>query len=679
MIGLFFDDTDRINSKGKLERFRERPRLPETGWKAPKDFPNLFHEKILGLDVETYDPELLTHGAGWARGVGHIVGVSLATASQAWYFPIRHETMPEDNLCPVAVFKYLADLLGKTMPKVGANILYDLGWLQQEGVAVKGITYDIQYAEALLVDNALSYSLETIANQYLNQGKDSNELYQWLAEWFGGPADGKQRKHIYKSPPNLCGPYAEADAKLPVQILLKQREKLVNDGLWDLFEMECKLIPVLLGMRFRGMPVDVEKAERVEIELQQKIDKHQEDLNTLAGFEVDVNIKPDLIKLFDKFGVKYPVTDKGNPSFTKKFLATNASPQAKAIIDIRKHEKIKTTFVRGAILDKNIEGKVYPTMHPLRGENGGAVSGRYSSSQPNGQNIPSRDKILAPMVRGIFVPENGFDQWIKFDFAQIEYRIFAHVSNNQELIDSYSDPTIDYHDMVSKMLNDVLPRKVVKRFNFMSLFAGGRKKTIEMVGEELTEIQVEEMCHEFGLPCMTKNQALTSLGNSFVDLYAKNFPAAKTTLDYFSNLAAETGEVRTLLNRKSIFDQWESSDRNNHDTQALSFAQAHNKYGNNIRRANCYRALNRVTQGGSADMLKKGMLDAYEAGLFAPDKLGYPHILVHDELDFSFNNDLIKEAKELKLIMEQAIPLKVPVIMDVETGPNWGDLSDMLL
>ena len=239
-LGLFWEDHPEVKetkgAKTKTAVKRAIAPVPDTGWVAPSEFPNLFGAKILGFDIETYDPELKTHGAGWARGSGHVIGVSVATADRGWYFPFRHEMHPEQNLNKENVYRYLRDLLGEDSIKVGANLLYDVGWLQHEGVPVNGKLYDVSYAEALLYDTAKSYSLEAIAQRHLGTGKVSSVVYDWCSRSYGGGADQKQRANLYRTPPSLVGPYAEADATEPLAIINKQFKLLKDAGMWELFE-----------------------------------------------------------------------------------------------------------------------------------------------------------------------------------------------------------------------------------------------------------------------------------------------------------------------------------------------------------------------------------------------------------------------------------------------------------
>ena len=243
-IGMFWEDVP-VKS-GKRETVRIMPPIPDTGWRPPTYLPDLSGAACISIDCETYDPDLLTHGPGWARGRGHIVGVSIgADGGGRWYFPIRHEVEPQDNWDPEVVLQWLRHTLGNPrQPKVGANLLYDIGWLRHEGVTVRGELVDVQFAEALL-DERADVNLETLGQKYLGEGKESNILYDWCSKYYGGKANGTQRANIYRSPPRLVGPYAESDADLPLRVASAMYPLLVREGLFHLFQMECALIPLL--------------------------------------------------------------------------------------------------------------------------------------------------------------------------------------------------------------------------------------------------------------------------------------------------------------------------------------------------------------------------------------------------------------------------------------------------
>ncbi|RKY39597.1 MAG: hypothetical protein DRP85_09715, partial [Candidatus Makaraimicrobium thalassicum] len=339
--GFFWEDIPK--EKGAAGRTYVQPPIPDTGWTTPTELPNLSAAKILSIDTETYDPRLLTHGPGWSRNDGHIIGFSVCTEDwHRWYFPIRHEIEPECNLDPVSILRWANDYLSNPLqPKIGANIMYDIGWFRHEGVLVKGPCIDIQFAEALIDESKFSYSLDSIAKKYVDSGKDTNLLYQWCADYYGGKPNNSQGKNFYRTPPRLMGHYAEIDAVLPMQCYSKQRTILEAEGLEEVLDMECRLIPMLVDMRYRGVKVDVAKAEQVRDQLEVEENLQQDYLNKLSGMEVAVNAPKSIEKVFIRQGMEYTKTAKGNPSFTAGWLKRQGSDVAKTILRVRKLAKAR--------------------------------------------------------------------------------------------------------------------------------------------------------------------------------------------------------------------------------------------------------------------------------------------------------------------------------------------------
>jgi len=652
-IGMFWEDLPSDGKRGAVNRVM--PAIPDTGWTMPTTFPNLSSAKVLSLDVETYDPDLLTRGPGWARGVGHIVGISVGADNDGrWYFPIRHEIEPENNLDPEVVFKWLRHTFSNPkQPKVGANILYDIGWLNHEKVEVAGPVYDVQYAEALLHESA-RVSLEILSQKYLDEGKEFNMLYQWCSDFYGGNPNEKQRKNIYRTPARLTGPYAVSDADLPLRILVKQWPLLIKENLLDIFNMECEMIPLYIAMRFAGVTVNVPYAEKLRDELEASEKIVQEKLNKTAGFKVNTNASNDLAKVFDKQGLGYNKTAKGNPSFTKDFLKTAEHPVANLIKEVRKLSKLRGTFVESYILDSHVNGKVYGQFHPLRSDDGGTRSGRYSSSNPNLQNIPIRT-IEGNMIRGVFIPDMGHLTWRKYDYSQIEYRFLVHyaigVAGREARKMFNANPDLDYHVFAQTLVKEktgmFIERKPIKNINFGLIYGMGIKLLAKQLG-----ISMKEAKHLF-------------------QAYFEAIPFAKETMEDLSTLAQKTGEITTILGRKSRFNTWEPT--NWHDKRKpLPYEWALREYGQ-IKRAGTHKALNRRLQGSAADLLKKAMWRCWKEGIF--DETGVPRLTVHDELDFSDPGGKDEAFKEMKYIMETAIPLKIPVKVDYEKGDDWGHVK----
>ncbi|MBL4904264.1 MAG: hypothetical protein JKY62_16700 [Desulfocapsa sp.] len=656
-IGLFWED--HAAEKGRNRIAAIMPDIPETGWEPPKTLPNLSNSKVISLDVETWDPGLKDHGPGWSRGEGHLVGVSIGDdKGGCWYFPMRHEIEAEGNWDAEVILVWLRNTLcNPKQPKVGANIIYDIGWLWHEGVHVQGPLFDVQYAEALL-NEAAPVALESLAQKYLGEGKESNLLYQWCSDYYGGPITGDQRKNIYRAPPRLVGPYAESDADLPLRIIAKQWPLLEKEGLMDLFIMECELIYLYLEMRFEGVTVNVPYAEELRDTLEKKEGEFQSELDRLAGFKVNTNSGEQLAKVFDSEGLTYNFTKpsktypQGKPSFTKDFIEAVNHPVGELIREIRLHAKLRGTFVESYILNSHVGGKVHGQFHPLRGETYGTRSGRYSSSNPNLQNIPSRHPILAPMIRGLFIPDIDHVAWRKYDYSQIEYRFMVHFAvgqAGQNARDMFNaDPDLDYHNFAQKLVFDKtgmkIERKSIKKVNFGLIYGMGKKTLGAGLG-------------------LSKKQT--------AELFAAYFEAmdfAKPTMDAAMQEAQDTGVITTILGRKSRFDLWEPAGWTKKGFP-LPIDQAILRYGN-IKRAETHKALNRRLQGSSADQMKVALHKCYKDGIY--DDIGVPRLIIHDESNHSDRGGCSEGFREMQYIFETAIPLKVPVKFGLDYGKDWG-------
>lgn len=664
-VGMFWEDI-RVEGSRRAHA-RVMPEIPDTGWRKPDYLPDLSAARVISVDCETWDPDLVDRGPGWARGRGHIVGVSVgADGGGRWYFPIRHEVEPHDNLDPERVLAWLRHTLGNPFqPKVGANLLYDIGWLRHEGVNVRGELVDVQYAEALL-DERAKVSLETLARKYLQEGKESNLLYDWCSKYYGGKPNDQQRANIYRAPPRLVGPYAQSDADLPLRLAVELYPKLVKEGLYDLFRMECALIPLLVDMRFAGVRVSIPRAEELQVVLKNKAAEEAKRLQAMVGFGVDINSAASLAKAFDSLGIPYGKTAKGAPSFTKDFLEKLNHPIGNSIRDIRKYDKLRGTFVESYILDSHINGMVYGQFHPLRSDDGGTRSGRFSSSDPNLQNIPVRDEEIAPLVRGLFLPDEDHVAWRKYDYSQIEYRFLIHFAvgagSDQVRQRFRENPDTDYHEMA---LDLVAPqagwdistkelrkakRRPIKNINFGLIYGMG----------------VDKLSGDLGL---TRSQ-----GKELFAAYHRGVPFAKATMDACMEEAQRLGYITTYLGRKSRFDLWEPSTWGT-DSVALPYEQAILTYPS-IQRAYTHKALNRRLQGSAADLMKAAMVKCYQDGVF--EATGTPRLTVHDELDFSDPGNRAEAFREMKHILETVLPLQIPVRADGDIGPDWGHCNTLI-
>jgi DNA polymerase-1 len=681
-VGFFWSETpkQRAVAKKNSTNWGLMPVVPDNSWRPP-EFPNLSAAKVIGLDTETWDPELTEAGPGWGRGKGHIIGVSLAVEDgTSWYFPMRHgmepdhngslkQTLPPEhaamNLNPDVVLRWLKTVLEDNRPKVGANLLYDMGWLKWEGVNPGGRMYDVQYAEALLDSETPGVALDQLAKKYLKTGKETEELYEWLSRWNGKPANHHQRKWLFKTPPCLAGPYAEADAALPIKIMEHQWPAMAQRGVTDLFDLETRLTPLMVDMRLKGAPVNVAKAESVYDQFGSRLLQMKAEMHGTVGFEINPNSTDDLKKAFNSMGIPLPEKmdkDKGEMvvSFDKPRLESIEHPFALDILNYRKLDKVRGTFMKSYIIDKHVNGRVYCSFHPLKGSENGTRSGRLASSDPNLQNIPVRTEE-GKLVRECFDGTIHGLRWRSFDYSSIEYRLLVHFAVGPGADDVRAqfaaNPDTDYHqfvmDLIHHMTGILLERGKTKTINFGIIY-----------GMALNALAIA-----LGLP---KPEA-----KNLLDTYHEAIPYARSTMDECANEVHRTGMVRTILNRASDFSSWGPKGWTDEGRVSMSYEAACRKYGMyNIERQKTHKALNRKLQGSAADVMKKAMVDAYEAGLFAEHACGIPVLTVHDELDFEDKGDLDNPAwDELKHVMENCMGnlLRVPLLVDGDVGPTWRD------
>lgn len=606
-------------------------------------FPSLAGQGAIAFDVETYDPELKTRGPGAHRD-GFIAGVAVGTERGfRQYYPVAHEEGP--NLPKDQVFAYLRKELQTPVPKIGANLIYDLGFLAEVDVFPTGPFYDVQVAEPLLDESAFSYSLEALAQKYLSVGKTDEELDKFLKEKFGRKSNVKT--DIWRAPPRIVGPYASGDVDLPIRIFALQQAELHKQDLWDLFVMESKLIPMLLAMRRRGVRVNIERTQEMYDRLTADQDRITQEIRRISGVELSPWDTASLAKVFDGLGLSYPMTPKTQkPSFTGSFLDEHPHPITDLVRQTRKLDKLRGTFLMGSILEGHTRGRIHCQFNQLKSDDGGAVSGRFSSSKPNLQFIPVRT-AEGKLIRSMFEPDEGQD-WYKFDYSQIEYRLVVHdaaqlkLRGAQEVADIYcNDPDADFHQSIAEMTG--LERGPAKTVNFGILYGEGLPK----------------LCAQLGLT-MEQGQAL-------MREYHRRAPFVKLLSDGAKAQANVTGIITTLLGRKRRFDVW-CVRRSGKDTFI-------NHRVPGATRAFTHKSLNARVQGSAADVMKKSMVDVWESGVC--DVLGVPQLTVHDELDGSVPRTAqgAEALREMQHIMENTVQLLVPLKVDGGTGPNWGAIK----
>ncbi len=599
-------------------------------------FPNIPESiKHLGIDIECRDDDLLKLGPGPRRGA-YILGVGLATLDRSWYFSIQHPH--SQNINEEHLFNWLNTLKDKTF--VAANALYDFDHLQYKKFVPKKIL-DVQFAEAIINENKKEYNLDSLAKEYLGETKLETEIINYYnlhktKEW-----KGNVKNNLWRMPASIVGPYCEQDAQLTVRILQKQYPILKEQNIFDLFNYECSLINILLDMRRLGVRIDTRKLEELKIKYDDNIKQLQKELNNIVGFSINPKATRSIQKAFDLFGYNYPMTEpserfpNGQASFTADFLETCPHDLGKKILALRQFKDINSKFIKG--LDRFIiNGRISCLFHPLKSEEGGTVTGRFSCSLPNLQQIVKKYEWAKKDIRGLFLPEEGHE-WLRSDQSQEELRLLAHYAMGEGADDFrqlYIGAKEDVHSYCAKLAG--IQRDEAKRITFGIVYGGGA----QMLSEELN-ITVEE-------------------AQELRNKYFKKLPFLKDTIRTASKRADDRGYVRTIWGRRRRFpyvDRWDKKEKK-------------------MKKDNySYKALNSIIQGGGGDIMKKGMIDCYNAGIF---NILPVHILLHDEMGQSFisnNKEHMEAAKEMKRLCENAFEFKIPLMLELEKGPNWADLQ----
>ena len=632
----------------------------ETVWFPPDHLPDLSGEKIIAVDVETKDPHLRDLGPGWVRKDGNLIGISVAASDWSAYLPIAHEG--GGNMAKDLVLRWLQDQLNHGMDVVFHNAQYDLGWLLSEGIEVKGRVLDTMIAAPLLDENRFSYSLNALGSTYLGQRKAEEDLRRAAAQH---GVDAKAE--MWKLPAERVALYAEKDATLTLSLWHVLHKKLMEENCGKILDMELSLLPMVFEMKRRGVRVDVDKAQQTKKLLQGKEDALLKQIHD----ETQIHIEPwnakSLAGVFENLGLTYERTAKSDaPSFTKHFLKNHEHPIAKKILEIREYNKANTTFV-DTILNHQYNGRIHCQFNQLRSDEGGTVSGRFSSSNPNLQQVPSRHPEIKSLIRGLFIPEEGC-RWGSFDYSAQEPRWMMHYASltpatrdNEkvvEIVAQYQKDDLDFHQLVADIAG--VGRNLAKTINLGIMYGMGIGKLAQTLGD------------------IPFNEAKT-LRNE----YDEKVPFIRALASAVMEAASSRSEVRTMLGRKCRFPMRElkgysktmkkfiSADKLEERWQDILNTPEESRDDNwqsmnpvKYQVAFVYKALNRLIQASAADQTKQAMSDCMGNG-------HWPMLTVHDELCFSIESD--EQVAEIKDLMENCAPgLTIPSKVDVGLGDNWG-------
>lgn len=650
---------------------------PDTNWTMPEVLPDFDNVDAIGIDTETKDEALEKSGPAWPWKAGHIAGISLAflkgTEIESHYLPIGHEL--GNNLDRKLVMRYMRKLAKHQVPKIFFNSMYDMGWLSLDDVAFDDDIFDGQFGAALLDENRMSYSLDNVCKDWIGGGKDEVLLKQ-AADVYGFKK--KYKSSMWKLPPEYVGPYAEADAVKHLNLWQYEKPLLEAEGLTSVMDLEMSLVPLLLEMRKRGVRVDYNKADVARGVIVRRKKELLDEIFRKFDSKVEVWVADSIAESFRKQNLTFPLTAKTQkPSFTKEFLEGHEHELPRMIREARQMDKVVSTFFDGMVLGQSHNGRIHTELHPLKSDDGGTVGGRFSSTNPNLQQTYANHPEFGPMVRGMFLPEEG-DLWGALDYSSQEPRLTIHFASltkqkgAAEAVAKYHDnPRTSYHQMVADLCN--IEYHPAKQINLGITYGMGgatlcRKlelPTVWKVRDNDNNVWVDEDTDRGEQLMMQGARAIELAGIEGQELltnYHKNVPFVKGLIDQCANRAQDLGIIKTIAGRICRFDYWEPIGKWKRAIQG--YDKATKEWGDKIRRAYTHKALNRLIQGSAADMTKVAMLNMWKEGIV-------PMLTMHDELDLSVNSE--KQWRIGEEIMIEAIKIEVPVVVDCEFGATWGE------
>ena len=507
--------------------------------------------ETVAIDLETYDPQLKTHGSGAIIGKGKVCGIALAFKDEKMYIPIRHR-YSHQNLDPKITWKRLNKILFQRddVKKVFHNAMYDVCWIRKEsGLMPKGPIYDTMGAASVIDENRTGkkrYTLDSLSRDYLGETKYKNDL-----EEISNVDDPMSNMH--KLSWDQVREYAEQDVSLTLRlwnVFRKEIKKPINTGtknvktLESIFDLETRLFPCLVEMRFRGVRIDEKRTKTFGKELEDERNKILDQIKKETGVEILLWSADSFEPLLKQQNITdYKVTPKtGRPSITKLYLESHTNKYLKLIAKARQLDKLHNTFVT-SILKYSNKGRIHADINQIRSDQGGTVTGRFSMSNPNLQQIPARTE-QGSKIRELFLPEENC-KWASFDYSQQEPRLVVHyalklkdqdISGAMDMAERYNkEPDTDFHDMVADMAS--ITRKQAKTINLGLFYGMGKNKLARSL-----ELETEE-------------------AKDLFDQYHKRVPFVRQLANSLQKYAEENKQIYTLEDRFCRFNKWEPRDK----------------------------------------------------------------------------------------------------------------------
>ena len=611
------DNSDEALPAIQIDRSRYETLLTEAD--LNRWVEKLKQAKLFALDTETDNLDYMA---------ANLVGISFALENgEAAYLPLQLDYLgaPKTLEKTTALSLLKPVLENPSIQKVGQNFKYDLTIFARNGIDVQGVAFDTML-ESYVLNSTGRHNMDDLAKRYLGHQTIS---FEEIA------GKGKNQLTFNQIPLEQAAEYAAEDADVTMKLQQVLWEKLSKEPtLEKLFkEMELPLLGVLSRMERRGVLIDSDALFLQSNEIANRLSELEEQAYVLAGQPFNLASTKQLQEiLFDKLGL--PViqkTPKGAPSTNEEVLEELAFSHElpKVLVEHRGLSKLKSTYTDKLPQMVNPQtGRVHTSYHQAV-----TATGRLSSSDPNLQNIPIRNEE-GRRIRQAFIAREGFTV-VAADYSQIELRIMAHLSQDQGLINAFTQGKDIHRSTAAEIFGVALDevtseqRRNAKAINFGLIYGMSAFGLSRQLGIGRADAQ------------------------SYMDLYFKRYPGVQTFMHDIREKAKAQGYVETLFGRRLYLPDINSS--------------------NGMRRKAAERvAINAPMQGTAADIIKRAMIQLDQKLQNDPDIAMI--MQVHDELVFEVRSEKVEFYSELiKIHMESAADLVVPLIVEVGQGTNWDE------
>jgi len=633
--------------------------------------PDLRRAGAIALDTETLDNGLAADiGSGWPWGGGYVCGVSVAYRINgevyAHYFSLQHPDT--ENIDRDAMVRWLKDHIASGVHFITQNGGFDWGWLSTDlGVAMPPAEQleEIGALATIVDENRYHYGLDALCQWRGIPGKDEAALLEGCAALGLIPKGRKKfnpQAHIWRLPARFVHRYAEQDAVSTLLLFESLDPVLDRENTREAYRLEVDLLPMVHAMRRRGIRIDISATEQARDLLLRKRDAALAQISERLGANIgmdEINGRKWLTNTCDRLGIEYPLTEKGNASFKRgKRGWMQHSPHwlPPLIAAADQLDQYGDYFLQQQILGHIKNGRVYGEIHPHRSDAGGTRSLRFSYSHPPLQQMPKHDEELAPLIRSAFLPEEG-EVWASCDFNQQEFRQVVHFAVWHKLMgatatrDRYvSDPATDFHAYTSELTGGKISRQDGKTTNFMTIYGAGPEAIARQIKKPLSETK------------------------ALLALYHEKMPFISQLATKCKNVAHRDGFFTLFNGARRHFNLWAPGGRWEEGAGPCALEEAqrrtrtpgHPWYGQQLWRAETWKALNALIQSNSAIQTKLWMRECWKEGVV-------PLLQMHDSLDLSVTSPEVPEM--VARLGENIIKLEVPMVVDVKYGRTWADAT----